>query len=307
MKRLEQQLSRSEDNLRLKNEEVHCVRCELESSWRNVEELQNILTHQNDLLRVYQQPVTDTKNLVAPVEPPRMTCERPQSPQPTSTNIRTRSVSTCGLPVDPRSSDCKAPLKWLSEDVSQSDSFHPAKRPRHSSEYPASGLSHRPSDDRTTLRGSDHYDPSYAVKKQGTRTDGYVPTAQSNDWSADKYTPSSPKGLRTITGATASLDMTLPAKIEVPHAAFTSLCIGIAPNSGGYDPSRLTGDAFDAFLRAKRLGIPYDPAKHIGILRQCTMCSEILASGKLLDRHMRAKHRGSCQYQVTARIPGWNK
>ena len=307
VKRLKQQLSRSEDNLRLKNEEVHRVRRELESSRRNIKDLQDTLTHQKDLLKVYQQLVGGTKNLVAPVEPLRMTCERPQSPQPTPTSKRTRSVSTCDLPVDQRSFDCTVPLKRLSEDASQNDSFNPAKRSRHSSEYPACGLSDRPSDDRTTLRWADNYDPPYAVKKQDTRTDRYVPAAQTNNRSTDKYRPSSSKGLRTSTGATASLDMTPPAKIEVPQATFPSPSTGIAPISGGEcHPSGLKGSALDAFRRAQQLGTPYDPAKHIGIPRQCTMCSEILGSEKRFKGHMRAKHPGSWQYQVTAKNP-WLK
>ena len=294
VKRLKQRLSRTEDDLRLKNEEVHRFRREVESCRRNVEDLQDTLNQQKDLIRVYQQLVADTsegKNLGAQVEPLQMTSEHPQSPQPAPAAKRARPVSTGDLAVDQTTSDGKFALKGLSENMSQTDSFNPPKRARYSSEYPASEFSHGPGGKRSTLRGADHYDPPYAVKKQGA-VDRYVPTTQSSNWSADRYSPSSPKALRTSTGATESLDMTLPAKPEVPRVVSTPSSTAVPPKSAGrLHPSSLKGAASGAFLRAQQLGVPYNPAKHVGIPRQCTICSVVLASGGKLERHMRVKHR----------------
>ncbi|KAL8792206.1 MAG: hypothetical protein Q9195_005228 [Heterodermia aff. obscurata] len=292
VKRLKYQLLRKEEDLRLKNEEVHRFRRELASSRCNIEDLQDTLRNQKDLINVYHQLVLGTnqiKDLVSQVESLPMTDKRPQLPQPTPAAKRTRLESISDLPTDQISSNIKDALKWLSGDASRDDTFNLSKRPRYSSEHPTSQSSHRPASNRITLRRADLYDPPYAPRKQDIGR--YVPTPRPNPWSADKHTPSAPKALLESAGAPASIGMTVPSKLEVPRAVLKPSSTNIAPNAGGQcHPSRLKGDAPDAFLRAQRLGVPYDPAKHVGIPSQCTVCLKTLPSKKKLDRHMLVSH-----------------
>ena len=214
-----------------------------------------------------------------------MTCERPQSPQPTAAIKRARPDSTHGSPMDQITSQSNATIKPLSE-VSQDDTINPPKRPRYSSERPTSDLTVH---NRHTLRGSDFYNPPYAAKKG--EIDRYVPTGGSNNWLHDKYTAPSPKALGTSTGATTNIDQALPANLEVPRALPTPASAVVGPSSwGGSNPLGLRGSAADAFVRAQRLGVQYDPGAHIGIPRPCTVCGEILPSGGKLDKHMYASH-----------------
>lgn len=266
LKRLEQQLSRSQESLRLRNEEIQHFQRELALSRHIVEDLQSTLGHQKELIKVYQQLVAKTgqiKNLAAQVEP---------SQQPAAASKRARP----DLPMDQMASDSQATLKRLPEDVSPNDTINPPKRPRyHSASHPSAG-------NRATMRGSDHYDPPYAAKRQDV--DRYVP----NNWSAERYTPSAPKALNTSTGATASLDLA-QRTIEVPPAPLKPS--GVAPHSaGGCHPSRLKGTALDAFLRAQQLGIPYDPHNHVGIPTRCTACTEVLPSKSKLYAHKCVSH-----------------
>ena len=298
VKRLRQQLSTSENSSRLKNEEIHHIRHEIGNLHDKYEketyQLKSALSHKEELINVYQQLAASTsqnKDLMAQVELLLPLCKRPLSPQPASLIKRTRPNTACGTPLDQTISEDKDTPKWVSTLASQKDSFNSPGQPRYSSERPASESSHRPASNRITMRGADFYDPPYAVKKQ--EIDRYVPAPRSNNWSADRYSPSSPKVLRTNTEAAASPDMTIPAKLEVSRAVFEPSSTSAAPNSGGErHPFKLKGVAHDAFLRSQRLGVPYNPAKHVGIPRQCTICSKTLPSGGELDRHMRARHPG---------------
>ena len=276
VKRLKQQLVRSEDSLRLKNEEVYRVQRELESSRRTVGDLRDTVVHQKELILMSRQVVAEfsqTKN-----EPPETTYERPQSPQPATAIKRAR-------PDSPVTSQSNATLKPLSEDVSQGDTANPPKRPRYSSERATSDL---PVRNGPTLRGSDFYDPPYAAKKQ--EIDRYVPAARSNNWLHDRYDAPSPTALGPTT---TNINQALPANPGVPQALLQPSSAVVAPNSGGAShPFKLKGSAGDAFLRAQRLGVQYDPANHIGIPRPCTICGAILPSGGKLDQHMVANHRG---------------
>lgn len=324
VERLTSLLVESEAKHKVKDEQLHHLKSELGSSRRTVEDvrggklqqlrselgsarrsisdqeleikkLHEALDHQKELVTVYKQVTaaqSRTGNAASWVETPRPSLKRRSSPEPASGVKRTRLSPAYASPLKQVNSsgirhqgfNILLPLE---------SEFGPAKAPRAFLGEQPLGLVRGSGPSEFTPRGPDLYNPPYSnhfVQKQ--EIDRYTPIGSVSKGSRDRYIPA--YGVPTRTASTADYDLTQSKPVQVPGMVSQSPGIGGSSRPSGGQRPLLPGNAPEAFARAQRLGVPYDPAKQPGIPRKCDVCSMILTSGSKLDQHVRRHHPTRC-------------
>ena len=320
VERLKGLLAESEAKHKVKDEQLHHLRSELGSSRRTVEDVRGgklqqlrselgsarrtisdqeleinklnvALNHQKELVTVYKQLITTqsmTENGTSRVDVSRPSLKRLSSPEPASDVKRIRPGPAYEMPSK------HANGSGIGQ---QAFSVAPPSKPAFDRpQAPRSFLREQPLDplresgqSEFTVRGADFYSPPYSnYYLEKHEIDRYIPLGSVSKGSRDRYIPA--YELATHTASTADPDLMHSKPVQALGMVSQSLGNGVSFRLSGEQRPLLPGNAPEAFARAQRLGVPYDPAKHPGIPRKCNVCSQILASGSKLDQHMRRYH-----------------
>lgn len=283
------------DNLLIQTREtVKDLRDERVANATTIAELTTALAHERELVGIYQQLVATQNHtlgarphITRPATPLKHSLPLEESPP----SKRRNATVALAAPTGPSSGIVKStptattvlrgsPYAQLTEKPESGTEYRIKSVPQHQED--GAGSHNERTEERHTSRGSDHYNPSYAGPsrpKMHRNVEMDRPSKQPTD-------RQKPPASKRDTGGAPNVGQNHPL-------ASSKTASQLAPREFAENPAMgsRTGTAEKALARARRQGIPYDPANHVGIPRQCEHCPKVLPSGNQLAKHMRAAHK----------------